>query len=119
VFYGFGYQYRFENEFDVDGVEVTVEPGSIAFYRFGVGFAVNPRVTLSAQFFGSYIDENVIDGRRFGGSNREPMSVRLAATIVREKHKDKTKRVQTIEPFTQFGLTEGAIDSILGVSLTY
>ena len=120
VFYGFGYQYRFEGSFDTDlpQGDVTVAPGSIAFYRFGVGFAVNPRVTLSGQFSGSYIGENVVEGRRIGGSNREPMSVRLAATIVRDKKIKKSKRVETIEPFVNFGLTEGAIDSLIGVSMT-
>ncbi len=121
VFYGFGYRHRFESSFDVnigDG-RITVNPGKQIFYRFGLGFAVNPRVTLSASFIGSYITEDYIDGVRLAGSIREPMSVRLAATITRQKELKKDERIKTLEPFINFGVTDAAANALFGVSLTH
>jgi len=123
LFYGFGYRHRFDAEFEGD---VSVEPGEHAYYRFGGGFAVNPRVTLSASFMGSYIGAMKVNGVRVAGDIREPMQVRLAATIVRDgKCKSQGKgqgkgrsSVRTIEPFIDFGVTEGAIDSVIGISWT-
>lgn len=120
-FYGFGYSHRYENTFDVnvgDG-RVTVNPGKQIFYRFGAGFAVNPRVTLSASFNGSYITEDVVEGVRLAGSIREPMSIRLAATITKDKELKKNQRVRTIEPFVNFGLTDAAANAVFGVSCTH
>jgi hypothetical protein len=137
VFYGIGYQHRFERPFDLPGTKdsVHVNPGSVAVYRFGLGFAVNPRVTLSASFVGQYISEAEVNGRRVAGDIREPMNLRLAATIVRDrkhgKHGNHGKidlpadvaagktRVQTIEPYVNFGLNESSIDAILGIACTY
>ena len=115
LFYGFGYRHRFTNTFN-NGV--TVNPGKQIFYRLGTGFAVSPRVTFSASFLGSYITENVINGVRVRGDIQEPMYLRLAATISRDQKAKGHKSAQTIEPFVNFGLTEGAIDSIIGISWT-
>ena len=123
LFYGFGYRHRFDGTFE-GGIEV--EPGEQAYYRFGGGFAVNPRVTLSASFLGSYIGEMRVNGVRVAGDIQEPMQLRLAATIVRDdkckgesKSESKSRSsVRTIEPFMHFGLTEGAIDSMIGISWT-
>jgi len=121
VFYGFGYRHRFESSFDVnigDG-RISVNPGKQIFYRFGVGFAANPRVTLSASFIGSYITEDTIDGVRLAGSIREPMAVRLAATIGRDKELKKDQKVRTVEPFISFGVTDAAANALFGVSFTH
>lgn len=121
VYYGFGYRHRFENNFDVnvgDG-KVTVNPGKQIFYRFGAGFAVNPQVTLSASFIGSYLTEDYVEGVRLAGSIREPISVRLAATISKDKELKKGQRVRTIEPFVSFGITDDAANALFGVSCTH
>ncbi|HEX5105976.1 MAG TPA: transporter, partial [Pirellulaceae bacterium] len=125
VFYGFGYRHRFEGFFDdpLSDVDLFVNPGSQILYRFGVGFAINPQITLSASFLGQYISEPSVNGVRLAGTIREPMQVRLAATIVRGQ---KTKTypygppgIKFIEPYVNFGLTDAAIDSIIGVSVTW
>ncbi len=121
VFYGFGYRHRFENNFDVnvgDG-KITVNPGKQIFYRFGAGFAVNPQVTLSASFIGSYLTEDYVEGVRLAGSIREPMSVRLAATISKDKELKKGQRIRTVEPFISFGVTDDAANALFGVSCTH
>jgi hypothetical protein len=121
VFYGFGYRHRYENEFE-GGFEV--EPGKQVFYRYGIGFAVNPRVTLTAVFIGSYIAEDKVNGIRIGGTKREPMSIRLGATIARyTKKKDEEchdhEGPKNVEPFVAYGLTDESIDAVFGISWTY
>jgi hypothetical protein len=116
IFYGFGYRHRFENTFNSG---ITVDPGKIIFYRLGAGFAINSRVTFSAEFNGSYITEDVIEGTRVPGGIREPMQLRFAATISKDKkYQHHHRPVKTVEPFVNFGLTEEAIDSIIGISWT-
>lgn len=117
IYYGAGYRARFENT--IDGFDVS--PGDQFFYRFGLGFAVNPKVTLSAMFMGSFIGESKINDVSIPGSILEPLQVRLAATIVLGKaiRECPTTLVRTIEPSVTFGITEDAIDSIIGVSYTY
>ena len=98
--------------------DIQVDPGKQIFYRLGAGFAVNPRVTFSAAFNASYITEDYVNGTRLPGTIREPMSVRLAATIGQAKKGKGHKSLKTVEPFVAFGLTEDANDVILGISWT-
>jgi hypothetical protein len=116
VFSSFGYQHRFEATFNGD---IDVEPGNLAFCRLGVGYAVNPRVTLSTAFSGSFIGADVVNGRKVGGSMREPMQIRLAATISQDRASRTHRSVKTVEPFVTFGITEEAIDSIIGIGWTH
>jgi hypothetical protein len=116
VFSGFGYRHRFENTFDGG---LTVDPGKQIFYRFGAGFAVNPRATFSASFLGSYITEDLVNGVRLAGDIREPMQIRLALTIADKEKSKPHESVRTIEPFVTFGLTRAAIDATFGVTRTY
>lgn len=118
LFGGFGYQWRTAGTFEAGLGRVRVEPGDQAFYRFGVGFAVNPKVTFSGAFRGAYVGDNYVDKMRIAGSGREPMQLRLATTIVRDK-KSRRNTVKTVEPFVESGLTAGAVDAVLGVSCTY
>ncbi len=110
VFYGFGYRHRFNNE--IDGF--NVDPGQQAFYRLGVGFAVNPQVTLSTAFLGNYIGSDVIEGVRVAGGIREPMSLRFAATVTPKC----PGHWRTIEPFVNVGITDEALDTIFGITWT-
>jgi hypothetical protein len=117
VFYGFGYRHRFDSTFQ-GGFDVA--PGQQYFYRYGMGFAINPKVTVSATFLGSYIEEDTVNGFRIAGGIREPMQLRLGATISRHGKKDACQEgPKTIEPFLVFGLTDEAVDSAFGVSWTY
>lgn len=116
VFYGAGYRHRFENTFDGG---IRVDPGKQIFYRFGAGLAVNPRITLSAAFTGSYITEDYVNDVRLVGSIREPMAIRLAATIGRCAQNCRNNSQKTVEPFVNFGITDDAIDTAIGVSWTH
>jgi hypothetical protein len=106
VFYGGGYRHLFEREFD----GVLTAPGEQINYMFGVGFSVNDRVTLSGTFQGYYITDTYLDNQDVYGTNVEPMTMRFAATIVRD--------CRIIEPFIQFGLTDSAPRVNAGIVLT-
>ena len=107
LFYGLGTRHHFERTF----LGREIRPGSEYSYTLGVGFAVNERVTLSSRFTGQFVEEVKIDGERVPGSILEPMSVRLAATIAQPK--------RLVEPFVEFGTTNDAVSTFLGVINTY
>lgn len=115
IFYGAGYRHRFEN--NIDGFDV--QPGQQAFYRFGAGFAVSPRVTFSAAFSGSFLGRDTVNGVPIEGTIREPINLRLAVTIIRDEKQRPYGTVRTVEPFVNFGLTEEAVDAAFGVSWTW
>jgi len=108
VFYGLGTEHFFSREF----LGLEIEPGAQYNYLFGVGFAVNERITLSTRFFGAYVEEIKVDGERRFGTNSEPMTLRLSATISQPCDR-------LVEPFVEFGLTDDAISSFLGITWTY
>jgi hypothetical protein len=68
-------------------------------------------VTLSTTFTGFYITEFALDHEVVPGTNLEPLSIRLAATMTRRGH--------ILEPFIMFGLTPSAPSASLGVTFTY
>jgi hypothetical protein len=107
-FYGVGVEHFFARHFN--GVEF--EPGNSWNYTFGVGFAVNDRVTLSTRFLGSYVEEVRVNRHRVLGTNIEPMTIRMAATI--SKPCDRL-----VEPFVEFGITDSAVESFFGITWTY
>ena len=129
LFWGAGYRHRLQANFgDASTGILEVEPGAHAFYRLGLGFAVNPKITVGASFTGSYIAENTINGKRTPGGIREPMMLRLNVTISDEQEQEKNKKsprphhsqwkVKTTEPFVNIGLTETAADVMFGISWT-
>ncbi len=107
VFYGGGYRHLFERTFQ--GFVFT--PGEQINYQFGVGFAVNDRITLSTAFQGFYLTTNSLDHVTTRGTNLEPLSLRFAATIARN--------CRILEPFVQIGLTDSAPNANVGITVTF
>jgi hypothetical protein len=107
LFYGGGYRHLWERPFD----GVLIRPGEQANYMMGVGFSVNDRVTLSTTFQGYYLTNTFIDGEEIAGSNLEPMTLRFAATIVRN--------CRILEPFVTIGMTDAAPRANLGIVVTF
>ncbi|MFN3151331.1 transporter [Bremerella sp.] len=105
-FYGIGYRYQFEGEFD----GVDVQYGQQFSYNFGVGFAVNDRITLSTAFLGLYQTETEVNGLGLPGSIYEPLRLRFAVTSYR------CGRI--VEPYAEIGLTNDAADAIIGITWT-
>ncbi len=116
VFGSVGYLHNFEG--DVENSKASIDAGDGFFYRLGVGFAVNSRVSLNTAFSGAFLDDVEFDGIQRGGTSREPLSLRIAATILQA---DKVRRDnrRSVEPFLNFGLTNSAIDSLFGISWTF
>lgn len=108
IFYGLGTEQFFSRHL----IGLDIEPGAQYNYQFGVGFAVNERITLSTRFFGAYVEEIKTNGNRRFGTNAEPMSIRLSATISQPCDR-------LVEPFVEFGITDDAVSSFFGISWTF
>jgi hypothetical protein len=113
---------NYTNTFETMLENLDLQPGNIFSYRFGIGYAINSRVTISSSFNGAYVSELEVGGRRIPGSAREPLTVRLAATILSKGPSlvgsSKGKR-KTTEPFITMGVTDAAPDTSFGVKWTY
>ena len=111
---------------DADGGR-TLDAGNTFFYSLGLGYAVNPSVSLNTSFSGGYTGEVALDGARLAGTGVEPLSLRVAATFANmDRDDDKKKKphhkylTATIrEPYVRFGLTGSATDVDFGIRVTY
>ena len=118
AFVGLNYTQTFQTTLN----NLDLEPGNIFSYRFGLGYAINSRVTISSSFNGAYISELEVAGRTIPGSAREPLTVRLAATILSKGPSligPAKGRRKTTEPFIAMGVTDAAPDTSFGVRWTY
>lgn len=106
-FYGVGTRHSFAHDY----LGSEIKPGGEYRYQLGVGLAINPRVTLSTRFAGSYVSDLRVNDNRVAGTLQEPMSIRMAATI--------SQRCNFVEPFVEFGLTDDAAASYFGIVWTY
>ncbi len=108
LFYGFGSRHGLSTESE----GFNVRPGDQYYYRAGLGFAVNEKLTLSSSLTGWYITDPYLDGVRVAGLAMEPITLRFAATINRPCQR-------YIEPFVELGLTPDAPDARVGVTFTF
>lgn len=106
VFYGAGYNHRFDDQF----LGVNVNPGEEFNYQLGVGFAVNSNVSLSASFQGAYLSELRVADDLIEGSTLEPMRMRFAVTVL------NCGRIW--EPFAEIPMTDDAAARV-GMTWTY
>lgn len=106
VFWSLDYTHAFEETYS--GSEF--QPGDLFTYSLGVGFAVNPQVSLSGQFLGGYRDDLEADGEEVDGSSQEPFSLRLGLTV-------RWLKDLYVEPSVAFGLNDDAPDATVGVAL--
>jgi hypothetical protein len=107
-FYGAGIRGSFAHDY----IGATFEPGMEFNYTFGMGFAINEKVTFSTQLFGEYQTELKVNGQPVDGTSQEPISLQFAATIARPCE-------HYVEPFVQFGVTQDAPSVNFGVTWTY
>jgi hypothetical protein len=75
-------------------------------YGLGLGFAINPQITLSGQFSGAYEMES--DEKPF---STEPMYFRAGLSYA-------SRRNEYIEPSITFGLNDDATNTVLNLSYT-
>jgi hypothetical protein len=112
LFAGVYYSHQFEARYFINDGVGTVNPGEIAGYNFGFGFAVNENVSLSAQVSGSYQSNAQADGMTVFGSSSEPVSLRSALTY-------RYSRSTYVEPAVTIGLDDETPDFTLGISVTH
>jgi hypothetical protein len=108
LFYGFGSRHGLPTESE----GFNVAPGAQYYYRAGLGFAVNERITLSSALIGFYVTDPYLDGVRVAGLAMEPVTLRFAATIARPCNR-------LCEPFVELGLTPDAPNARVGVTFTF
>lgn len=106
-YYGGGYVHRFDASF---GDNLDVDPGQEFDYVFGVGFAVNPWVTISGTFIGNYLTRFGVNDVSIPGSDLDLLRFRVSVTVVKDKH--------ICEPFGEIGMTPDT-PSRVGVTFTY
>jgi Putative MetA-pathway of phenol degradation len=112
LFGGINYAHQYAARYFLgDGVH-NVDPGEIAGYNFGFGFAVNENVSLSAQITASYQGGIKTDGKKIFASSREPAILRSALTY-------RHSRATYIESSLSIGLDQDTPDFAVGLSLTH
>jgi len=112
LFGGISYGHQFAASYFLGDAVHNVDPGEIAGYNFGFGFAVNENVSLSAQVIGSYQSDAKADGVKVFASSREPVTLRSALTY-------RYSKGTFIEPSIVIGLDDDTQDFALGISLTH
>jgi len=112
LFGGLSYAHRFQARYFLNDAVHKVDPGEIAGYNFGFGFAVNENISLSAQVTGSYQSDAKADGVKIFASSTEPASLRSALTY-------RYSRGTYVEPSVTIGLDDDTPDFALGLSLTH
>jgi hypothetical protein len=103
---GPGFSWRSEE----DTGDQTVKLGNSLGYNFGCGFAVNPDISLNAQFVGGYQEEVEVDGESMDGTSQEPMVLRISLT---SRWYPRTY----VEPYLNVGLNDDAADASFGFSI--
>ncbi|MEW6186882.1 MAG: transporter [Thermodesulfobacteriota bacterium] len=112
LFWGLQYTHEFKaRHYFNDGFH-DIQPGKTIGYNLGLGFAVNEKVSLSAQVLGSYQWDTESEGKKLSGSSNEPVSFRSALTY-------RWSKKFFIEPSLGIGLNEDAPDFSLGLSATH
>jgi len=89
-----------------------VDPGDLIPYSIGMGFSLNDRVSFSMAMAGAAIRRTEINGNEFGGSGLDINSLQFTTTV------QLAKRVY-LEPFVGFGLTDEAIDFLVGINVPF
>ncbi|MCP4885264.1 MAG: hypothetical protein GY904_01425 [Planctomycetaceae bacterium] len=116
LFGSLGYTYTFGTRIDTGD---RIDVGNTLFYQTGVGYAINPNVTISAAFSGASSGSIRINDQIIPGARTEPFSLRIAGSINSPDKKSKTAASKNYEPFLRYGLTSLANDVEFGIRWTY
>jgi hypothetical protein len=96
-----------------------IDVGNTLFYQVGVGYGINPFVTVSGSFSGASSGRIQLDDNVAAGARSEPFSLRLSASVNKPNEANKSKLGTNYEPFLRFGLTSLANDVEFGIRWTY
>jgi len=108
LFGGLSYVYRSS----FNSHEQHFKVGNSFRYNFGLGFAINNRISLSGQFSGEFIEKSKLNGKESVYPAFEPMSFRSALTY-------RLPDDYLIEPSLTFGLNDDAPDSVLSLAISH
>jgi hypothetical protein len=79
----------------------------------GMGFSLNDRVSYNMQVIGAFVDRPDVDETTLGGpSTLELVSLQFAVTVL-------VSRRLFVEPVVNFGLSDDAVDVVVGVNLPF
>ncbi|KPA99015.1 MULTISPECIES: transporter [Pseudomonas] len=106
LFGGFNYQYFFANK--VDGYDV--QPGWVVNTYFGVGFALNERLSLGSRFSYSYSSNMKAEHETIYGSDSDPMDITLNVSY-------RLSESWLISPSITYGLNNDSGPAALSISL--
>jgi hypothetical protein len=105
VFFGrLGYTYTLEQK--------GRDPGDEISYSIGMGFSLNDRVSFNMQAIGAYVGRTERDGEKIPGSSLEIFSLQFGVTVL-------VTRYLFVEPVVNFGLTDDAVDVVVGVNVPF
>jgi len=107
-FYGAGIRGSFAHDY----VGAEFQPGMEYNYTFGMGWAINEKVTFASQLFGAFQSELRANGQPIDGSSQEPIALQLSATIARPCD-------HYVQPYVQFGITRDAPSVNMGITWTF
>ena len=116
LFGSFGYTHTYGTRIDADNY---INVGNTLFYQAGVGYGINPNVTLSGSFSGASSGKLELNGNTSTGTRSEPFSLRISASINKPKNNKRSKLGTNYEPFLRYGLTNLSNDVEFGVRWTY
>jgi hypothetical protein len=101
----------YTHSFPADLASVPVSGGDIFSYSFGLGFALNDRITLSGQFGGIYVTQVTRAGETII-TNREAFTLRTALTY-------RFSSGQYIEPSISYALNRDSSDVVVALSYVH
>lgn len=116
LFGSFGYTHTFGTRIPSGNY---IDVGNTIFYQVGVGYGINPYVTLSGSFSGASSGRIRLDDTVAAGTRSEPFSLRLSASVNKPNDGTRSKLGTNYEPFLRFGLTSLANDVEFGIRWTY
>jgi hypothetical protein len=105
-YYGGGYVHRFDATFG----NLDVSAGQEFDYLCGVGFAVNPWVTISGTVIGAHLTRFSVNDVSIPGTDLDPIRFRFSVTVVKDR--------QICEPFAEIAMTPDS-PSRVGIVFTY
>lgn len=76
LFGGASVSYAFRR--NIDGY--NVQPGWSSSFYFGVGYALNEKLSLGTRFSYTYLSTMEVDGQKIYGSDKDPMSLSMSAS---------------------------------------
>jgi len=106
LFGGINYQYFFADK--VDGYDV--QPGWIINSYFGVGFALNEKLSVGTRLSYSYVSNMKAEHETIYGSDSDPMDISLNASY-------RLSRAWVVSPGVTFGLNDDSGPAALSLSL--